>query len=38
MGPVGTGAHAAEEWVDLDSVLKAAEVYASTAVAYCGRS
>jgi acetylornithine deacetylase len=36
MGPHGTGAHAAEEWVDLDSVLKAAEVYARAAMEYCG--
>lgn len=35
MGPHGTGAHAAEEWVDLDSVVKVAEILAHTAMRYC---
>lgn len=35
-GPSGAGAHAAEEWVDLDSVHRTAEVLARTAVAFCG--
>lgn len=35
-GPAGAGAHAAEEWVDLDSVFQTAEVLAEAAVAYCG--
>jgi acetylornithine deacetylase len=34
-GPIGAGAHAAEEWVDLKSVEDAALIYAQTAVAYC---
>ncbi len=35
-GPGGAGAHATEEWVDLDSVMRAARVLADAAVAYCG--
>jgi acetylornithine deacetylase len=35
-GPHGHGAHAAEEWVDLDSVHNTAEVLAETALDYCG--
>lgn len=35
-GPAGTGAHAAEEWVDLDSVMGTARILADAAVAYCG--
>lgn len=35
-GPAGGGAHAAEEWVDLDSVARLAAVLARSAVAYCG--
>jgi acetylornithine deacetylase len=35
-GPVGAGLHAADEWVDLPSVLRCAEVLAATAVRYCG--
>jgi len=38
MGPAGTGAHAAEEWVDLDSVVDLAAVLAETAVRYCGEA
>jgi acetylornithine deacetylase len=34
-GPVGAGAHAAEEWIDLQSVEQAAAIYAQTALAYC---
>lgn len=35
-GPSGQGAHSAEEWVDLASVDRLAEVLARTAIAYCG--
>lgn len=35
-GPVGAGAHAAEEWVDLQSVRLCAEVLRSAASAFCG--
>lgn len=35
-GPAGAGAHAAVEWVDLDSVHRLAEILAETATAYCG--
>ena len=34
-GPIGAGAHAAEEWVDLHSVEQAASVYAQTAISFC---
>lgn len=34
-GPTGHGAHAAEEWVDLESVYRTAEILAATAVDYC---
>jgi acetylornithine deacetylase len=34
-GPRGAGAHAAEEWVDLQTVEDAALIYAQTALAYC---
>jgi acetylornithine deacetylase len=34
-GPIGAGAHAAEEWIDLRSVEQAALIYAQTALAYC---
>jgi acetylornithine deacetylase len=34
-GPLGAGAHAAEEWVDLASVQTCAEVYLATALAFC---
>lgn len=37
-GPTGTGAHAAVEWVDLESVYHTAAVLAETAVRYCGVS
>jgi len=35
MGPGGGGAHAAVEWVDLESVAQMAAILAETAVAYC---
>jgi acetylornithine deacetylase len=34
-GPIGAGAHAVEEWVDLPSVEQAAMIYAQTALDYC---
>ena len=36
MGPCGAGAHAAEEWVDLESVHRFAEILVETAVSWCG--
>ncbi len=36
LGPVGSGAHADEEWVDLQSVVQLAEILARSAVRYCG--
>ena len=36
IGPGGTGAHADEEWVDLESVYRLAGVLAATAQRYCG--
>lgn len=35
IGPVGAGAHAAVEWVDLKSLAVLAQILAQTAVAYC---
>lgn len=35
MGPIGAGAHSKEEWVDLDSVVKMAEVLARATLIYC---
>jgi len=35
-GPAGAGAHAAEEYVEMDSVVRCAEVLASAAVEFCG--
>ncbi|HYW47355.1 MAG TPA: ArgE/DapE family deacylase [Bryobacteraceae bacterium] len=35
-GATGAGAHSAVEWVDLDSVLKLAEILAEVASDYCG--
>jgi acetylornithine deacetylase/succinyl-diaminopimelate desuccinylase family protein len=35
-GPAGTGAHAVEEWVDLESVKACAEIYLATALNFCG--
>jgi acetylornithine deacetylase len=34
-GPAGAGAHAIEEWVDLESVDRCAEVYLEAAVRFC---
>lgn len=34
-GPVGAGAHAVQEWVDLASVQTSAEIYLATARAFC---
>jgi acetylornithine deacetylase len=34
-GPAGQGAHAHEEWVDLESVYQTAQILAQTAVGYC---
>lgn len=36
IGPAGGGAHAAEEWVELESVAQLAQVLAQAAIAYCG--
>jgi len=36
MGPIGAGEHSSEEWVDIESVCRMAEILARTAVAYCG--
>jgi len=35
MGPVGAGAHAKEEWVDLGSVEEMAHILAQTAINFC---
>jgi len=35
IGAAGAGAHAAEEWVDLDSVVQLAEILAGAAIDYC---
>jgi acetylornithine deacetylase len=35
IGPTGAGAHAAEEWVDVDSVVKLADILARAAIDYC---
>jgi acetylornithine deacetylase len=34
-GPHGMGAHAAEEWVDVESVVQTANVLMATARAWC---
>jgi acetylornithine deacetylase len=34
-GPTGAGAHASEEWVDLESVYRTAEILVGTAERYC---
>lgn len=36
IGPAGEGAHAALEWVDLESCAQLAEILARAAIAYCG--
>lgn len=35
-GPSGAGAHAAEEWVDLESVRQCVAIYSRVIAAYCG--
>ena len=35
LGPGGTGAHSAEEWVDLESVFRLASILAQAAAEYC---
>jgi acetylornithine deacetylase len=35
-GPIGAGAHAIEEWVDLESLATVAHVLARSALTYCG--
>jgi acetylornithine deacetylase len=35
MGPIGAGEHAAVEWVDVESVVRMAEILATTAERYC---
>ena len=37
IGPAGAGAHATEEWVDLASCARLAEILARAAIAYCDR-
>jgi acetylornithine deacetylase len=37
IGPTGSGLHAAEEWVDLESSSRLARILARTAINYCGR-
>ena len=36
IGPVGDGAHTADEWVDLDSLADLAAILADVAAVYCG--
>ena len=36
LGPAGEGAHAATEWVDLESVRQTAEILVRTAREFCG--
>jgi acetylornithine deacetylase len=36
IGPAGGGAHAAEEWVELDSVEQLAQILVRATIAYCG--
>ena len=38
IGPTGTGAHAAVEWVELESVNQVAGILADAAVSYCGKA
>jgi len=35
MGPTGAGEHSAVEWTDIDSVVRAADILARTAMDYC---
>lgn len=37
-GPAGAGAHAVEEWVELESVERTAETLLRAAIGYCGRA
>jgi acetylornithine deacetylase len=34
-GPAGAGAHANEEWVEVESVVQLAEILAEAAAEYC---
>lgn len=36
IGPSGAGAHSAEEWVDVESVVQLAEILARATLEYCG--
>jgi acetylornithine deacetylase len=36
IGPAGGGAHADEEWVELESVEKLTRILVETAIEYCG--
>jgi len=36
-GPAGAGAHSAEEWVELDSVLQLSQILANTAIEYSSK-
>ena len=38
IGPAGAGAHATVEWVDVESVVRLAEILAEAAIEYCGLS
>jgi len=38
MGATGAGAHAAEEWTDIESVVQLARILAESALHYCGRA
>ncbi|MFB6241130.1 MAG: ArgE/DapE family deacylase [Gemmatimonadota bacterium] len=38
LGPAGDGAHAEEEWVDVESVVELARILADAACRYCGGS
>jgi acetylornithine deacetylase/succinyl-diaminopimelate desuccinylase-like protein len=35
-GPKGEGAHAQEEWADLDSLVDAAKIFAEVILDFCG--
>lgn len=37
LGPVGNNAHAADEWVDVESLLQTVRIYARIACDWCGR-
>jgi acetylornithine deacetylase/succinyl-diaminopimelate desuccinylase-like protein len=36
-GPSADGAHTGSEWVSITDLCRVAQVYAATAVAYCGK-